>query len=561
MEDIQAVGPPVPIAAGTVYIAAYHTSSGYAATQNYFANALSNVPLAALSNSEQANGLYAYGTAGQFPGNSYLASNYWVFPVYCQVASCLQASSPGATATAQAQATGTAAAQTAQATQTPTCTVTIAAASNLPYFNSPLDTHIQQNSPGNLPVGTNVVVDLRSFIDFNIVRISNPSNLQGRWFYSGGGNVTAVPPSQCGGLLVENPGYAIRIVSDSVTSLDWTDFEKQEIRLAVEEIGTAFATVTTQGSSTPVQAFNRVYTTVPNGYPDYVLVVRANSGAESTLNLNPNGIPDVTVNFTDLNNNQVTGFYEDIDQGNCKAFEARQIPVNGNPVFMPSAIVCNGTLLNGPSDAPNTAQPPSPEAGEASQHTIVHEFGHIFDYLTATGVGLVTETIDGGPNAGVLGVSGSFVLGGCEAINTNNRSATVMGIFDDDWTRGRRGWGSAPPFSTFLQSLDSADPLEAAADMFLNWVYRTNRGGTTTITGYFTGGETAPTGGCTPLEQQQQIGQIPETWTGGGFYNRAPADNQDITATNTLFDWALSGDIRHALMNDIMSGIFNNKGW
>jgi Domain of unknown function (DUF4082) len=117
MEDIQAVGPPVPIAAGTVYIAAYHTSSGYAATQNYFANALSNVPLAALSNSEQANGLYAYGTAGQFPGSSYLASNYWVFPVYCQVASCLQASSPGATATAQAQATQTAAAQ-AQATQT-----------------------------------------------------------------------------------------------------------------------------------------------------------------------------------------------------------------------------------------------------------------------------------------------------------------------------------------------------------------------------------------------------------------------------------------------------------
>jgi hypothetical protein len=32
-------------------------------------------------------------------------------------------------------------------------------------------------------------------------------------------------------------------------------------------------------------------------------------------------------------------------------------------------------------------------------------------------------------------------------------------------------------------------------------------------------------------------------------------------AANTLFDWALSGDIRHALMNDIMSGIFNNKGW
>jgi hypothetical protein len=117
-ERIQAVRPSVVVTANDVYIAAYHTTAGYSVTQGFFAdtaltNALSNVPLAALSNSEQANGLYTYGTAGQFPGSSHLASNYWVFPLYCQVASCLQASSPGATATAQAM--GTATAQTATA--------------------------------------------------------------------------------------------------------------------------------------------------------------------------------------------------------------------------------------------------------------------------------------------------------------------------------------------------------------------------------------------------------------------------------------------------------------
>jgi hypothetical protein len=71
--------------------------------------------------------------------------------------------------------------------------------------------------------------------------------------------------------------------------------------------------------------------------------------------------------------------------------------------------------------------------------------------------------------------------------------------------------------------------------------------------------ETSPSTGCVPLANQIAGGQIIETWTGGGFYNRASDDNQAITAAT--FDWSLSGNIRHALMGDILIGIFNTQGW
>jgi len=83
--------------------------------------------------------------------------------------------------------------------------------------------------------------------------------------------------------------------------------------------------------------------------------------------------------------------------------------------------------------------------------------------------------------------------------------------------------------------------------MFVNWVYRSNRDLTnheddTIIGGYSTNGETAPLSGCEPLVNQTHDGQIVETWSGGGFYNRRPNDNQAITTAR--FDWSLSGNIR-----------------
>jgi hypothetical protein len=71
---------PVAITAGTVYVAAYHTTVGrYAITRSYFATAYNNVPLHGLSGT---NGVYVYGATPAFPTNSYQSTNYWVDVVF-----------------------------------------------------------------------------------------------------------------------------------------------------------------------------------------------------------------------------------------------------------------------------------------------------------------------------------------------------------------------------------------------------------------------------------------------------------------------------------------------
>ena len=70
---------PVPVTAGTTYVASYHTSTGhYAITSSGLASAVTNGPLTALP----SGGVYAYGTGNVFPSSSFNASNYWVDVVY-----------------------------------------------------------------------------------------------------------------------------------------------------------------------------------------------------------------------------------------------------------------------------------------------------------------------------------------------------------------------------------------------------------------------------------------------------------------------------------------------
>jgi Domain of unknown function (DUF4082) len=70
---------PVPITAGTTYVASYHSSlGGYAIDTNYFTSAVDNPPLRALANGQDGpNGVYKYGASG-FPTETFQASNYWV---------------------------------------------------------------------------------------------------------------------------------------------------------------------------------------------------------------------------------------------------------------------------------------------------------------------------------------------------------------------------------------------------------------------------------------------------------------------------------------------------
>ncbi len=80
---------PIPVTAGTTYIASYFTPSRYAVNSAYFASAATTRgPLTALQNgTDGGNGVYRYtSTAGAFPNSSYNAENYWVDPVFAESA-------------------------------------------------------------------------------------------------------------------------------------------------------------------------------------------------------------------------------------------------------------------------------------------------------------------------------------------------------------------------------------------------------------------------------------------------------------------------------------------
>ncbi|MBY5679871.1 DUF4082 domain-containing protein [Rhizobium leguminosarum] len=77
---------PVTIAANTTYIASYHTTGAYVATDGFFANGVSNGPLSALSSAAAGgNGVYAYGgsaTTGLFPTSTFDSANYYADVVF-----------------------------------------------------------------------------------------------------------------------------------------------------------------------------------------------------------------------------------------------------------------------------------------------------------------------------------------------------------------------------------------------------------------------------------------------------------------------------------------------
>ena len=71
---------PVPITAGTTYVASYLAPNGrYSITGAAFAsNPVANPPLEALANDTSPNGVYAYSSTASFPSSSFNATNYWV---------------------------------------------------------------------------------------------------------------------------------------------------------------------------------------------------------------------------------------------------------------------------------------------------------------------------------------------------------------------------------------------------------------------------------------------------------------------------------------------------
>ncbi len=76
---------PIPVTAGTTYVASYYTPSRYVANGAYFATAATTRgPLTALQNgTDGGNGLYRYtSTPSTFPDQSFNSENYWVDVVF-----------------------------------------------------------------------------------------------------------------------------------------------------------------------------------------------------------------------------------------------------------------------------------------------------------------------------------------------------------------------------------------------------------------------------------------------------------------------------------------------
>jgi Domain of unknown function (DUF4082)/Bacterial Ig domain len=75
--------PPVPVQAGSTYVASYYTPSGhYASTVDYFSGALVLPPFSTVFDENGGAGVYRYGSGGGFPDQTWNASNYWVAPTF-----------------------------------------------------------------------------------------------------------------------------------------------------------------------------------------------------------------------------------------------------------------------------------------------------------------------------------------------------------------------------------------------------------------------------------------------------------------------------------------------
>jgi hypothetical protein len=80
---------PVPIIAGTTYVASYHVNGGhYAGDNGYFANntAATGVIHALKDGTDGGNGVFAYNSGVTFPTNTYKSNNYWVDVVFTTTA-------------------------------------------------------------------------------------------------------------------------------------------------------------------------------------------------------------------------------------------------------------------------------------------------------------------------------------------------------------------------------------------------------------------------------------------------------------------------------------------
>jgi hypothetical protein len=311
------------------------------------------------------------------------------------------------------------------------------------------------------------------------------------------------------------PIYKINLIDDG--NRPWHADEAQAINEGVVRVGQAFDLVSTN-LNTPQTAFNTVM--LENSGTE-ILFIRTTQANTVTIN-----------NYQYLYGNNagqtatLTYNHPNIQVGYCVAI---QESLSGT-VRLPAAIICSGDLIDHYSGTQFT--------GRASVYTVIHELGHIFDYRTGNGLS--------GP------IGGSFVLPDCSG-------ETVMGPFQGPWRRGRRGWGTGPshylangipmPLITDFQENPDNSPIEAAADSFLNWVYRLTT-------------SAAPAVDSCALSPTPAYNQ----WTGPGFLNLEwPTAASSFVANNAGLpgtpDPRLPGDTRYLDTDARIRQLFTTNGW
>lgn len=194
-----------------------------------------------------------------------------------------------------------------------------------------------------------------------------------------------------------------------------------------------------------------------------------------------------------------------------------------------SSSPCNGTTNQACTDNNNAIMVFYGNV-DVNHYTVIHEFGHRFNNQSG---GSYEAQMD----------AGAFVIKGCglDGIPSGDDDIVMGHTGGIQWERGRRGWGSGPGQSTFQQHFVE-DPgktqneiTEAAADMFLNWVYRRNTG-------------PAPTGApCS----------MPATGTWEGFLNTDWLSDPDGADDHTR----KPGNARYQWMENTLSAIFTTQGW
>jgi len=248
-------------------------------------------------------------------------------------------------------------------------------------------------------------------------------------------------------------------------------------------------------------------------------------------------------------------FYPQRPTINCQTYN-----VGGNPA----------NILNIPAEVRNAIAFNSAYSGRThqavigcstgvvlSEYTVVHELGHVFDGMS-TGEQL-TARVQDTVNRGMEIMDTAYFSAQPYPIakeGTDGKTYVVMGSVNLDgvgpaWIRGDRGWGSSTPLSdtqltNFQQHYLPTPPYpnllearrETAADLFLNWVYRT----------------IDPNG-------RPPSSIAPGNWN--GFLNQSwSANDPRWGACNTTagcIDYSFPGDARFEWIDDRMIEFFANR--